>query len=358
MNGVNFYSTLWNLRTNPIAPSVDAAGQPLDPTLLHDTLDPGRDARVVRYYFDHYDWSRSASLARLSKQEVFQQFNPPSAGALLVVICGRGGRTGCRSLANLILYKIQQHAGQPPLVVDVELGGRNQPENVKACARLFIHAYAQNYKTPTFGDLMGIYTQETQGRPTGDRSYYLTLFQILRQQIRPHCSQPIVLKVTGGDHYDTWETLYNSTRSLFSYIIATTSYEPYALACHNALRDQVTVILADAFDRATTTAFLRERLADERIPDTPALPAMALAPFSDEALEEIFRETVPGQPVKLDIAYVKRIMRHALDAHVDKLRASAAEHGLDALRQRPARELVIDAERIRASGREVNRGAR
>lgn len=353
MNGVDLYSTLWKLRTNPIAPSVDADGQPLDPALLHDTLDPCRDARLVRYYFDHYDWSWSRSFARLSRQHVFQQFNPPSDDPLLVVICG-SGRTGRRSLANLILYKIHQHAGKAPLVVDVELPGRNQPENVKACAQLFIFAYARDHSTPARADLLAIYTQQTQGRPTGDRSYYATLFQILRQEIRPHCDRPIVLRVTGGDHYDTWETLYNSTRSLFSYVIVTTSYERYVAACRNALPDRINVVRAGALDCTTATAFLRERLADERIPGAPA----ALAPFSEEALDELFREGAVGQSVKLDIGYVKRILRHALEAHVEQLGIFVAQHGLETLRQRPAKELLVDAERIRASGREVNRGGR
>lgn len=52
MNSAELYATLWDLRTNPLSPDVDANGHPFDPGLMQDTLDPSRDARVVRYYFD------------------------------------------------------------------------------------------------------------------------------------------------------------------------------------------------------------------------------------------------------------------------------------------------------------------
>lgn len=357
MNGIDLYSTLWNLRTSPICPSVGPDGQPLNPALVNDTLDPRQDGRLVRYYFDHYDWSWSRFLLRLSKQEAFQHFDPPSDAPLLVLICG-SGHNGKRSLVNLILYKIQQHAGTPPLVVEVELGGRNQPDNVKACAKLFIYTYAQHYSTPPRADLMAICTQEIQEKPTGDRSYYSTLFQMLRQEIKPHCNRPIVLKVTGGDHYDTWETLYNSTRSLFGYIIVSTSYERYVAACRNALPYRVAVIRVGSLDRNTTRAFLSQRLADERIPDALARQPATLEPFSEDALAELFREgaAATGQPARLEMVNVKRILGHALEAHVRQLGAFVAQHGLEALRQRPAQELLIDADQIRASGLEVFRG--
>jgi hypothetical protein len=352
MTSAELYGALWDLRTSPLSPTADADGQPLDPSLVQGTLDPSRDARLVRYYFDHYEWSGSRHFVHLSKDHAFEEFNP-SADALLVMIAG-GANHGRRSLANLMLYKIGQQAGESPLVIDVELQGRNQPENVKACAQLFIFAYTRDPGArPTRADLLAIFEQQTKGKPTGDRACYATLFQILRQEIRPHFMRPIVLRVSGGDHYDTWETIYNSTRTLFSYIIVATSFESHVGACRKSLGERAAVVRAGGLDRAMTARFLEERIGHER--RAPA-STPSLAPFSEEALDELFKAGAVGQPVRLDIGYVKRVLRRALDTHVEHLAAYATTHGADALRQRPSRELLIDAGRIRDSGREVNRG--
>jgi hypothetical protein len=206
--------------------------------------------------------------------------------------------------------------------------------------------------------LLDLYQKQTQEKPTGVRSYYAKLFQILCQEINPHCQVPIVLSISGGDHYDTWETVYNSTRSLFSTIIVTTSYERYVETARTAMPETVAVIRAGDLNLASAKVFLSQRMADERLPGGAPPPIGPLTPFSDAALDELFREAKPGAPVKLRIHYVKRVLRQALESHIATLHELVAQNGPEELHRRPAADLLIQPQQIRDSGDKVNRGIR
>src|SRR6267154_5608018 len=159
--------SIWKLRTHPFRRPTDADGNPLPDNVLFSSLNPLEDKRLVRFYFDIYNWDRSKLVNGLDRTKLLDRF--PDATSLkeskgiLILISGEDA-AGRESLQNLILHKIElENAGKKPLLINVNLDGLKQTANVKLIARRFCRVYKrEEFLEPDADDLKDLYTSETK----------------------------------------------------------------------------------------------------------------------------------------------------------------------------------------------------
>jgi hypothetical protein len=316
---------LYRLKAHPFSEVYDA---PLDPRDV-------AGARL-RHYFDLYDWSRSPMLHAISDQDVFDVFPDEKVigkESILILIAG-SDQTGRESLRNLILYKIaRRNAASIPLAMDIDLEEGDRAENVRLIAQLFPYTYAlENQPAPTTEALTQMYTQMTAAKPTGDKAYYGTLFQLWRKAIDAHCKRPLVLTVKGLYQYNTLRVVFNSTRPLFQYVIVLTENVDNAESCRKLLvgeHQNVVLVESSKLTRERAERYLRDRLKAERLSD-PEVPDDSLLPFSAEALDALYKggaTLLEGEEVVWRVEFINRTLKFALDQQLGRAEQAAAPHG-------------------------------
>lgn len=341
----------WQLRTHPFYPRVDSQGNAyMDDNgvaasreFWQQPLNPQIDRRFIHFYFDLYDWDRSELIQHISTQTAFQRFTALRAmrepRSVLIVIQGSEG-TGCESMRNLILHKIKEDSnGLKPVVTEVELDSNNQTENMKEIARTFYDAYDNSgYPAPTRAVLKEIYDEEKNDPNPGAASVHASLFRRLNRRIRAaRTDHRMVLLLKGtlntlGDTYDTWEIVYNSTSTLFQYIIVLTTREDHAHTIHKIFRrdnKNVTLIKARELELNAAKDYLQARLAYQRTgPVTDQL-----LPFTDQALTELFEPgstavSRRGKPISVpfNIDMLNRTFLCALDYRLCQLKGRDPNH--------------------------------
>jgi|SRR5262245_6768251 len=352
--------SLWDLRTHPFFPKIDLGGDAFNRDILLNPLDPQVEKRALNYYYDLYDWRYSQLIRGLSTHIAFERF--PTADdlaepkSLLILITGRDN-TGRESLRNLILHKIREQTGQAPLNVPVVLNGREPAPNAKTIANLFNLIYGNEEKGSSIPQLQEQYDRLTKERGAGSDNYS-GLFQSMKYLVSHCCNRPLILLLSGADHYDTWAAIYKSAGLLFDYIIVLTTNELYAITCNDILKAEnrnISLIRTKPLVEDDARKYLQTRLAKERLGHMANLAP--LAPFTEEALEELYKRGTAVQkenatePVALDIKRLNKILRRAVDLHLDSLRRKNNLHAL------APQELLIGADEIREACEKVNQGA-
>jgi hypothetical protein len=298
--------------------------------LVSKTLDPRKDRRLLNYYFNVYDWRYSSLVGRFSREDGLQEFprpeDLPHKGPVLILISGTG-QTGRSSLVNLVLYKIETLWESMPIIVETSLDGFDKAQNMKNMARLFIQTYALEEAAPTEEQLWKIYERETKEPSTGIDAHYTALFSSLRLVIKKFCNRPIVFLIMGADDYDLWACIYNSSIALAEYLIVETSKTADALTCHTLMTNKgknVAHINALMLDSEAARQYLVDRLSSERPADLPADDKDDLMPFTEEALEILYKpgtsiDPEKAAPVRHPIGWLRETFRRVLKEHLDEL---------------------------------------
>ena len=337
--------SIWKLRTHPFRRPLDPEGNPLPETSLFSSLNPLEDQRLLRLYFNLYNWEKSELVSGISGNGVFDQFPDKTilneAQGVLILISGEDA-AGRESLQNLILHKISlDNQNKKPVIVRATLDGFSQDSNIKSIGRTFIRQYLrEGFNDPDKAELTELYKAETKEKSSGTKSLYSSLFFEFYESIKDYCDRPLVLLLSGGDHYDTWETVYTSTKSLFKYIVVVTNQEKYAESCvlHLSL-NRAAVIKAQRLDITLTKLYLNNRLSAERTANLD--PRFPLAPFGEEALKALFApgsrpDPNPENSVRLTIGRLNRILSRAIDLHLDELPKIAQQ------KNKPADQLELN----------------
>lgn len=351
--------SLWDLRTHPFFPKVDVGGDAFNQDILLNPLDPQADGRALSYYYDLYDWTYSQHIRGLSTKVAFEHF--PSANdladpkSLLVMITGRDN-TGRESLRNLILHKIKEQTGHPPLIVKVELQGHTSADNAKIIANLFYVTYELEESKNPIPQLQQQYDRLTRDRGAGEANYS-ALFQTMKALVSRYCPRPLILLPTGVDRYDTWAAIYRLAGLLFDFIIVLTTNESNAKTANDILKSQnrnVALIGAKPLMANEARKYLQTRLEQERLGQM-ANPT-PLVPFTEEALKELYergtavQKEKTAEPVALEIKRLNKILREAVNLHLDCLQR---KKNLEAL---APHERLIGADEIRKACDKVNQG--
>jgi hypothetical protein len=364
----------WQLRAHPFSPRMDAKGQAyIDDTgaqvgrdFWQQPLNPQIDSRFIDFYFDFYDWKRSDLIQFISKQTAFQKFTAVTAlrdpKSLLIIIQGSDG-TGRESLRNLILHKVNEESGgSAPVVVETELDSFHHAENIKQIARTFYDAYDNSkYTQPTRAELKTIYDEEKDAPNPGAETFYASMFRRFNtkvRSVRKDHRMVLLLKgvlTSGGDSYDTWRVIYNSTSPLFQYIIVMTTREDQANSIHTLFRrdnKNVALIKARELELNEARNYLAARLDQERT----APVNDRLLPFTEAALSELFlpgsgAENKAGQSnsIPFNIEMLNRTFLCALDYHLCQLENKD-------IKQLNAQDLLIGPGTILEVRRRINSG--
>ncbi|HLZ09528.1 MAG TPA: hypothetical protein VKT80_13115, partial [Chloroflexota bacterium] len=176
------------LRTNPFYPTIGPDDLPVPENLIAKALDPRQDSRLVKYYFDVYDWQGDSYFGGISTDQALKKFprreDLPFEGPVLVLVSGTG-QTGRGSLVNLIVHKIGVAEGRPPLTVDVTFDNVDKQANVKDMARRFIYVYRRDQKLSEADarELTDLYDREIKEAGSGTESYLTTLFTTLKESL-------------------------------------------------------------------------------------------------------------------------------------------------------------------------------
>ena len=337
------------------------------PNIYRAPLNPRVDPAHANYYFDLYDWTRSSTVRKVSPQD--PQYAFPDAGMLatpesiLVLIAG-SNQTGRESLRNLILHKFEQAtlpANRPPILTEIELEEGNRADIIRQIASTFMWCYPANgMAAPTLDALQQVFANVTAGPAQGDQSYYSTLFNIWKMMIRAQgCTRPMVLSVSGLHKYNTLQVVFNSTRQLFKFIIATTDRPTDAETCRKLLADEkriVELVGANRLDRAKAADYVRWRMREEREPDSPC-DDESLVPFCAEALDELYAEgpnLKAGETISWEVEFLNKTLRCALDEHYAELKEKMNGPGPAVLNTLSAAERLIGPEHIRKARNAIN----
>ncbi len=342
----------WSLNTHPFRPAANGGA-------LLSTLDPRKDSQWLQFYYDLYDWQHSTLLNGLDPGMALTRF-PATAEladpkSLLILIAG-AENTGRESLCNLILHKIKLQFNQELLVTEAILDTKNPSENIKAAARLFMSQYDLEELAPSYEELNKFYLRETgaQAKPT---STYSTLFQMWKPRVRRACARPLILLLRGGESYDNWKALYESTAHLFDFVIVLATKVTDAETCNQLLKtENKNVVLIKARKLAVNDAvtYLQARLRLLRVP-AGAQPN-SLLPFTAAALQSLYAPgpTAEGKPVEWEIGMLNKSLCCALDDHIGRLEI-LLKQGRPAASFTPA-ELQIDAAAIQQTRQRINQG--
>jgi len=321
--------TIWKLRTDPFYPEIDNNGKPIAPAAWDKSLNPLIDDRVVAFYFDVYDWTASDLVGGLSTQQALARFPTPRTlpGTGLLVLISGSRETGLDSLANLVLHKIRlTGGGQPPLVVDVELEGRDKARNVAAVARRIITRVEFGQPQIPDGEKIARRMEAQYDRVSKEQdgrkdATYSELFQSFRDLLEP-VGRTLVIKITKGGDHDSWVRIHESARSCCLYVIVMTPDYPYAKTCYDAMVGSslnVAWIQAKPLDQAKAREYVEHRLAAERDATPKQSPLESLFPFTPDAIAALYEPGAAGasgKPLDYPIGWLRRTLFTALRDHL------------------------------------------
>ena len=350
-----------NLRTSPFSPEVGTDDKPILPRLFLRNLDPRKDRRLLKYYFDFYDLKNGKILGGLTPEEGIKNFplcdEVDHAAPILFLISGTS-QTGRSSLINLILFKIEDIFQVVPITVDAVLSSFNKAQNTKELARLFITTYTSEQPKPDSKLLWEIYERETKEDSSGSQTPYSTLFKSLNIFIRKECDRPIVFLIKGCDHYDLWSCTYDSTMGLANYLIVETSKKADAETCHNILtgeQKRVAHIFAPKLKNEQVCKFILDRLSLGRL-----IPSeKSLVPFTNEAIDILFErnpDTICTEPLEWPIGWVQASLSRVFQEHMDTLCRLVEEKGQAVLDSLPPEKLYVDKNKMWEVRQRMNKG--
>lgn len=328
---------MWQLQSDPFFPTVDAAGEKLLVDAFERSLDPLLDPRVLPLYFDIYNWERSSLAKGISPTEGLLSFPDPATqpadGAFMFLLSGCR-ESGLDSLANLILMKIRNVTGSDPLVVEVELEGREKAKNVATVAKLLLEtlrsaAAPQSKLDSAVAAMQASWDREYQQQWSDPNADYSVAFQSFRTQLRGALSRKIVLKINSGGDNDSWFRIHTAVKRICSHVIVMTADPLYSPAVYNSMTlksENIAWIQAGLLDSAKAQQFLLHRLNTVRMPGAVVPPATPLLPFIAAAIETLYEKgsgDASGGELEYPVGWLRRMLYRALK---DRLAALASSN--------------------------------
>lgn len=352
----------WKLRRHPFDPRVASPDDRIDLDVYSFTLDPTKDLRVVEYYYDFYQWNFIGPLAQPQGGSFFPDpQNLPDSGTdcLLALISGIG-HTGRRSMAKLLIHKFTEERDADPLVIEATLSRASGLENAKGVARQFNLKYGKTRSADVRKTLKDIYEEETAGEAAALTPYYPVLFANLKTVVEPP-DLPIVMVLKGPDQYSLWIDMYESLKDFCDLIVVTTVDPKQAQICKQTMDvrgKNAAWVHAPPLDKKKALDYLAERLSRERLTGAHLEADEKLAPFTNEAIDEIYRkgdeESRQAEELTWPIRFLNKRFRCAIDEHLSRLVEIEQKGELDQIVAHHRDELRIGKELVREIGKQIN----
>ena len=355
----------WKLRRHPFDPRVASADDKFDLDVYSSTLDPTKDSRVMEYYFDFYQWGKPTLIGPLATHEGGSFFRDPQSfpdsttKCVLALISGIGS-TGRRSAERLLIHKFAEARDADPLVIEAKLSRASGLENAKGVARQFKLMYGMKRSDDVHKMLDRIYKEEIAGEPAATPPYYPVLFASLKAVVEPR-DLPIVIVLSGTDQYSLWIEMYENLKDLCDLIIVPTMEPGRAQTCKQTMdlrKMNAAWIHAPELDKKKALDYLTERLLRERLADTHLEADDKITPFTNEAIDEIYRkgneEYRQAEELTWPIQFLNKRFKCAVDEHLSRLAEMERKGELDQMVAQHRDELRIDKELIREIGKQIN----
>jgi hypothetical protein len=358
---------LWKLRNDPFFPAVNAKGTKLRAEAYRRSLDPLLDRGVLPLYFDIYDWEYSSLVRGISDTQgltIFPDGRTQPADAAFMFVLSGCRESGVDSLANLILLKISDvsEANVAPLIVEVELSGREKSRNVATVAKLLLDTLRNEGDDPpglagAVRKMQASWDREYGLQGSGPDAIYSDAFQTFRNQLRNVLTRPLVLKITSGGDNDSWLRIYEAVRRICSHVIVMTGDLAYARTAYKAMStasQNIAWIHAGLLDGSKAQRFVAQRLSAERLDGADVPPSRPLLPFLVSAIETLYEKGSTESTtdrIEHPVGWLRRMLYRALKDRLDELGSSGAPEGaLD------VENALIGPEDIRrATSRVINR---
>lgn len=309
------------LRTHPFLPNLGTNGQPIDPKLFEQALNPHREPRLLGYYFDVYHWSDTAIVGELDPHTGLQNFPaPPDVNDPLLLIVSGTEDTGRSSLINLLRHEIRRHSTSTFEIESLHQS-RDQVANVRTIATTFVALWKQNEPNYTQADLKAHLDLYTGFPSEGSDAHYPDLFQRFREATDACDIDPVVVIVRKADHYDVWSSIYHSLAPLAKYVIVETSKPDHAKTCYEQTRKRggnVALMDARRLDLEGARRYVAARVASERI---QAGSPDELWPFTESALSALYEPGTKPQEggVRWPIGSLRGMLRATFDSHLEHM---------------------------------------
>lgn len=356
-------NALWGLWANPFAPTSDARGEEFVARYLRRTLNPNLDERLLRYYYDLYDWGADSKTC-LGPDGHLQNFlildRVLDAGeAHLLVICG-DGETGRRSLKNLIFYEMAKALPreEAPIIVEADLGAHRKEGALGALAD-FIRDECVRSEPRVSALRLKEFADEARNTASATTATWGTALKRIAQELRAVSEKPVLIHVQGGEHSDTWEVVFDEASAIAQLIVITTSRFSQVDSLWRSLRatkKNLTVVRSGPLTIDQAREFLNRRLSAHRLPSTSLGNLTDLAPFSDESLIALYEKgrqaPADASPPAWPIRWLSETFRKALDEHEQEL-VALTRAGTEI---QPREDLLIRAEDIRKYREDLNAG--
>lgn len=354
---------IWNLRTHPFQPCCDWDGLEIDPRITQNSLDPQREPRLLRFYFDGYGWENSQFIKNLSDDQIFHKFPDidqlvMNNETLLVLLSGHQ-YTGKRSLQNRILYAIKRKV-KDAIVIRTKIGSQSSDSILSSLARRIIRDITHQEPKIDKDALKDIY-QEEYKELERDLNAYSNLFEGIRDIVREKTDRPIVLIPEEANHYQVWESIFDATEGLVNIIIVKTSRDSFANTCASSLRlkdKNATHIRAYRLDLKATREFLKKRLEILRLEPQPNEGLPDITPFTDDALAALFEmgSKPDNRRIDFNLRELNRRFCEAVDGQIRALEEEVERNGFPGLETLDAQKFLINPDRIYEACDQANRG--
>lgn len=354
----------FGLRTSPLSPSIGRDGQPISPALFDRALDPVTVPDVVYYYFDFYKWGEGP-IKGISDNSLFERFPARSASHSMLVLVSGNSKSGRKSIVNRLIKKIEvDDAALPrdgkPLIVPITFAEKNRDENVGIVANWLVFMFEMEHAGTVESALRTQLSNAAKDNTLNAYTQFFARYRFLTQSVT---NRSVVFRINSEKpDFKSWAAAYSATRSLPGCMIIETGSSGEADATVNVFHSKndpapVVHIRAAPLDVGTARAYLKMRIAHERkLPVRAGQGIGELAPFTEDAIKELFAPTHPGDTVDLSIWQVRERLKLALERHISKLQQVAVARGLEAIVGLPTLELAIKKQDMRLACNLVSKG--
>ena len=300
--------THWGLRSNPLTPERTIAGVPVQFCYGEMRLEPLVSASHLEFYFDLYNWQDEKKLKGVAPTGI-QTFQIAHAEMVTIVLSGARG-CGRFSLQNLLLYEIRKRAvGQLPLIVvdaSVPLSSDPAASMIDFTAGLYDAFEAAGGDKAQLRAVVKDLREDYGDTPVTPEIQ----FGKLRAKINKLMpGAPIVYCLDAREANvtrDMAKSACNLLKPLAHYVILSMTDAKAAghvRASFDLVQAPSVWVDAPEVDQAQFSEFLVDRLTAER---QGGVPATALFPFTQGALDELFAPTsiLSAGKVRFSMRYI------------------------------------------------------
>ncbi len=316
------------LRDDPFFPSVAEDQKPIDPEVVVKDLQPHRDRRVLRYYFDIYEVKSSQPIGSFSKANGFSNFPSSNIDSPPVLIVNGTKQSGCDSLVNLLLYQIGRGANhREPFVIRSRFLDFDKIATIKTLRQSMLSQMAMGLHDLDASKVLEPYlkTDDSVGALAQSIQSVAAYFEKTLK------GRPVVVRIASVDDYALWTAAYVALKGSVNFILIETTRPDLARSALSAIKSsggRAIIFSLRIITRDLAHAYVKERITAERA-GTAATP---IFPFTLESIDYLFDEAAAqtsADAPQRTIGWLRDTLRYAFQEHLKEVDRDATSLEID-----------------------------